>query len=151
MTIFNIANSFKQRRERGWSKVYWLIDCHSTIFEGKYTRMNEGREFYPDAKEVLQWLTNREDMVFILWSSMHADAAADVIDWLSNNDITVDFYNENPMEPSTKISDFSQKFYYNIGIDDKFSFEGKTDWTLIKNELIRLEEWNKLDKVAKLV
>jgi hypothetical protein len=142
MNIFNIERSFRQKKERNWQRLYWLIDLHDTVSPGKYNKFNVGREFYPHAQEVLSYLTSREDMKLLLWTSSHMEAVHDILPWLEQHNIRFDAINENPFEPiETQLCDFSQKPYFNIILDDKAGFEGATDWGFIKKELRRLEEW----------
>ncbi len=144
-----IYNAFykKEKREKldiygNWKyPMFWAIDLHDVIIPGTYTRNNDKREFYPDAKEVLQWLTNREDMCIILYTSSHKDSISDIIKWLGDNQIKMDFVNENPLCPNTELCDFSGKFYMDILLEDKAGFVGGTDWTEIKRVLTGLNQW----------
>jgi hypothetical protein len=141
MNVFNIERAFKQAKEKKYPFVFWLVDLHDVIIEGKYNRMNEGREFFPDAALVLRWITRRKDQRLILWSSSHKDALDDIVKWLRLNHIEVDYVNENPEVANSNLCDFSKKPYFQILLDDKAGFEGATDWTLIKEELKRIGEW----------
>ncbi len=122
--------------------MFWAIDLHDVIIPGTYTRNNENREFYPSAKEVLQWLTNREDMCIILYTSSYKDSIADIIKWLGENEIKIDFINENLLCPNTELCDFSGKFYMDILLEDKAGFVGEIDWEIIKFTLKQLGQWN---------
>ena len=52
-----------------------------------------------------------------------------------NNKIHFDYVNENPevirQETDPVSLDLSEKFYFNVGFDDKFGFDPDTDWKLI--------------------
>lgn len=139
-SCFNIERAFKKGKERGYSSLYFAIDLHDVIIPGTYTRNNEGKAFYPDAKEVLQWISKHHKI--ILWTSSHGGPIGQIIDWLSVNGIGVDYINENPDFKNSELNDFSKKFAFDILLDDKAGFDGKTDWTLIKNKLIEIGEWN---------
>jgi len=138
----------KEKREKldiygNWKyPMFWAIDLHDVIIPGTYTRNNDKREFYPDSKEVLQWLTNRADMCIILYTSSHKDSIADIIKWLSESKIKIDFINENPLCPNTELCDFSGKFYMDILLEDKAGFVGETDWTTIKHTLMDSKQWH---------
>jgi hypothetical protein len=140
MNIFNIEKAFQKKKVRGYEKIYIAIDLHDVIIEGKFSRLNEGREFYPLAKEILQLWTARKDIVLILWSSSHQDALDDITKWFDEHSIRFDYYNENPDFPSNELCDFSKKFAFDIFLEDKAGFEGATDWSLIKYELERIGE-----------
>lgn len=142
MNIFNIERAFKQKKERGWEKLYFIVDLHDCIIAGKYNRFNVGAEIYPYAQEVLQYLYSRKDICLILWTSSHDDAIKEILGRLKYTyGIEFSYVNENPEVQNTDLCDFSKKLYFNVLIDDKASFEGDTDWLLIKNELFRIGEW----------
>lgn len=141
-SCFNLERAYVRKQARNYPKLYWAIDLHDTIIEGKFSKWNEGREFYTDAKEVLQNLSKRDDMCIILWSSSQMDSILDIKLWLKNNDINVDYINSNPEMPTGHLCDFSNKFAFDIGLDDKFGFYGPTDWTIIKNKLKELNLWS---------
>ena len=135
MNIFNIERSFKQKRERNWEKTWWFIDLHDTICKADYRRKGK-RTFHRGAKEVLQFLSKRKDIVLVLFSCSHRDSIKDALTWLERNKIHFDHVNENPDIGSDKLCNFSKKPYFNVMLDDKAGFEGKTDWVLVKAELV---------------
>lgn len=144
MNIFSIERAFKKVKERGYRNVYIAIDLHDTIFKGNYTKNNENKQLYPYAREVLQWMSKRPDVKIILWSSSHTEPVYEVRKWLAEEHLVkVDFFNSNPHFPTNDLNDFSRKFAFDILFEDKAGFEGETDWLLVKNELIRIGEWNK--------
>ena len=148
MIAHAIHNAFRKKRERGWGKwprLYWAIDLHDVIISGTYTRNNEGKQFYPDGKEVLQWLTNRKDMCMILYTSSHQDSIKDIMAWFAEHNIRFDYVNENPECKNTELCDFTQKFYMDVLLEDKAGFVGKTDWSEIKLALMDINEWDKKD------
>lgn len=141
-----IYNAFKKKRERGWDKwpsLYVVIDLHDVIIPGTYTRNNEGRTFYPDGKEVLQWFTNRKDMCLILWTSSWKKPINNILEWMEEHGIKFNYVNENPECLNTELCCFHSKFYFDLCLEDKAGFVGETDWTSIKNALIELGEWDK--------
>lgn len=147
MNVFNIARTFKMKRTSGWPEVYFCIDLHGTIIPSGKTSADktDALVFYPDSKEVLQWLTNRKDVMMILWTSTPVERIDAVWDFLKKNGIKFDYINSNPHAKSTPRSDFSRKFYFSVLLDDRAGFEPETDWTLIKNELIKIGEWDRKD------
>lgn len=140
MNIFNIKRAFRMMKERGWDRIYWLIDLHDTVFEGDYRVGSVGGEFYPRAKEVLQRLSQREDVVLIIWSCSYGEIIQDTIEWFREHGIQIDYGNENPECPDTPRASFDKKFYFNIILDDKAGFVGETDWHLVEQELNDIEE-----------
>ncbi len=144
-----IYNAFlkKAKREKldmygNWKyPMFWAIDLHDVIIPGTYTRNNDNRNFYPDAKKVLQWLTNREDMCIILYTSSHQDSIADIVKWLGESEIKIDFINKNPLCADGELCSFKDKFYFDLMLEDKAGFMGQTDWTEIKRVLTGLNQW----------
>lgn len=131
------------KSERGWPEIYFCIDLHGTIIpSGKDSDDKMDKlEFYEGAKEVLQWLTHRTDIKLILWTSTPIERLAHVWDWLLKNDISFDFFNQNPDALDTPRSDFSRKFYFNVLLDDRAGFSPELDWHRIKQTLIDIGEW----------
>ena len=127
-------SAFKRAKEKHWDYIYVLVDVHGTIFKPSY--LNEEKyEFYPYAKEALQLLSKDPNIKLILWTSSTYQAALDYGVVFNRNKIYFDYLNCNPeverqsTDPETL--DLSSKYYFNIGIDDKFGFEPETDWKTI--------------------
>ena len=132
-TISEIINRvLEQKKTRKWDNLYWAIDLHDTVITGKYNKFNDGAELYPHAKEVLDYLYNSKVHRTILWTSSYEDAVNDI---LKRFDLKFHYFNINPECPNNQLCDFSKKFYFNILLDDKASFDGTTDWLEIKNAL----------------
>lgn len=143
MNLFNIQRTFEMKKVKKWPEIYFCIDLHGTIIpSGKGSDDNtDTLVFYPDAKEVLQWMTSRKDVMMILWTSTPIERLEAVRAWLKKNDIIFTYINENPHAKNTPRSNFDKKFYFSVGLDDRFGFEPETDWTAIKKELITIGEW----------
>ena len=142
-----VRNAFIKKLKRGWSpwpRMFWAVDLHDVIIPGTYTLNNEGKQPFPYAVEVLQWLTNRKDMGIILFTSGHFEPTLNIRKWLSKEyDIVFDFVNKNPECPDNELCCFKGKFYFDIMLEDKAGFDGMSDWKTIKDSLIELEEWDK--------
>ena len=134
----SIINSFRKafllKKTRNWERIYVLIDIHDTIFHATYNA-KETYEWMPFAKETLQLMSSRNDICLILWSSSYENKLNEYVEYLLNNNIKIDFVNKNPLEKNSILSDFSTKFYFNVGIDDKFGFDPYEDWEKIYNYL----------------
>ena len=37
-----ILKAYEQRNRRGYAHIFWAIDLHDTVIEGKYNRFNVG-------------------------------------------------------------------------------------------------------------
>lgn len=141
MNLFNIERAFQDKAKRNWEKLFVCIDVHDVILEGKYSLMNEGANYMPNAIKVLRQWSDRKDMCLILWTSSHITPTTKVLEDLERQGVHFDYVNSNPECPNTALCDFDKKFYFNILLDDKAGFVGETDWFLIENELRRLGEW----------
>jgi hypothetical protein len=64
-----------------------------------------------------------------------------VLNWFESNGIRFTFINKNPHAKNTPRSIFEQKFYFSVLLDDRAGFEPISDWLAIKNELIRIGQW----------
>lgn len=136
-----ISHAFHRVKSRKWPFVYIAIDIHDTIFKGNYKKNNEGKEFYPWAKEVLQNLSLNPKVKLIVYTASHVQPAKDVIAWLESNNIKIFALNENPDHKGTELCDFTRKFYFDALLEDKAGFEGWHDWFLIMKELQSIGEW----------
>jgi hypothetical protein len=128
MNFYNIENTWKEIKERQWNRTYWFVDFHNTIAVADYGDPTKMRQFFPFAKDVLQFLSNRQDICLVLWTCSHRDSIQEMLDFLEENDINMDYVNENPECVSDKRVNFSQKPYYNVLLDDRAGFEPEDDW-----------------------
>lgn len=122
-----IRRAFDAKESRGYTTIYWAIDLHGTCLKSNYE--NGVYEFINDeARKGLRKISARPDTKIILWSGCYPDEQQKIIKFFAENEITVDFFNENPLEPSTKTGDFSKKFYFSVLLDDKAGFDPDKDW-----------------------
>jgi hypothetical protein len=66
-----IKRAFTKGRQRGWKHIYVAVDIHDTIVVGNYSRENIDTDFFPLAKETLQYLSGRGDVVLIIYTCCH--------------------------------------------------------------------------------
>lgn len=133
MNLFNIKNSYAQKAIRNWERVFWMIDVHDTIFPGFYME-NQTLDFYSEAKEVLQFLTQQEDVCLILYTCSHEHEINRMLSFFKEHDITFEFTNENEHVSNTSFGCYTKKPYFNILLEDKAGFES-SDWIEIKHIL----------------
>lgn len=143
MNLFNIQKTFEMKKAKGWPEIYFCIDLHGTIIPSGHTESDQEEKlyFYPDAREVLQYLSARKDILMILWTSTPLERIGGIWNFFMKSEVYFDYFNQNPHAANTPRSDFGKKFYFNVLLDDRAGFEPKTDWTLIKNKLIEIGEW----------
>ena len=91
-----IENCLHQARIKSWPKTYWAFDIHGTILKPNYKRNEISREFYPHAKEVLQKLNIRKDIVRILYTCSYPHEIKQYLEYFAQHDIYFDYINENP-------------------------------------------------------
>lgn len=135
MILRAIETAFDVMEKRGWDKVYYLVDLHSTVIKPNYQAGNIPTEFYPNAKEVLQMLTKRKDICLIMYTCSHPHEIEEYKEFFEGHGITFEYVNENP-EVKTQEGGYGcydKKPYMNVLIDDKAGFDGETEWMLIKN------------------
>lgn len=130
MNLFNIANAYQQKIERGWDTIYWLIDAHNVIFPGMYD-VTQDYIIYPEAKPILQFLSRQKDIYLILHTCSHQNEINRMLYVLNMANIYVRDVNQNTDVPNTALGDYTQKPYCNIILDDKAGFE-ISDWFKIQ-------------------
>lgn len=125
-------NAFKLKTQRSFDVIYVAVDLHGTILTPEYNKFNKGAKIYPHSPEVLSYLTKRKDIVLILWTSSYWEPIEEIIRIAAQKGIVFDYFNENPAEKSGELCDFSQKFYFNVLIDDKAGFDPQKDWLALR-------------------
>ena len=119
--------AFRRKEEKGWEKIYVVVDIHDTILRACYEN-EETYDFMPAARHALQLMSSRDDICLILWSGCYPERMEAYRQRFAQDGIHFDYINENPEVGNTSFQDFSQKLYFNVGIDDKFGFDPATDW-----------------------
>ena len=132
MNIVDVfENAYERMHAKNWDRLYILIDIHGTVFKPSY-HSEEKFEFYPGAKECLKMFSEMNSIKLIMWTSSTPETINKFKEVFEQNNIHFDFINENPevqaLPTDPKSSDFSNKYYFNIGLDDKFGFEPNKDW-----------------------
>ena len=122
-------NAFKRKQEKGWDKIYVLVDVHDTIFRGDYGK-HLPWQWLGHAKDALQMMSKRNDICLIIWSATNERDLLKILVELYENDICPQYTNHNPeVKDGGQYSFYGTgKIYCNVGIDDKFGFEPDTDW-----------------------
>ena len=119
-----LVKRYELNKKRGYKKFYMLIDLHDTVMVGSKSA-EESLEFVSSyCKFALRGLSTMDDIVLIMWTSTWPQKWQDIIEpWLKQNEIYFKYFNENPECLSNKYSYFGYKFYFDIGLDDKFGFD----------------------------
>lgn len=135
MIVHAIENCLHKAHEKKWSKTYWAFDIHGTILKPTFKKNEISMEFYPHAKEVLQTLSNRQDIVRILYTCSYGHEIEQYLAYFKANQIHFDYVNENPEIADGAYGYYDNKFYFNVLMDDKAGFDGNTDWLHIKETI----------------
>jgi len=137
--IKSFEDAFGRSKAKGWDRVYVMVDLHGTIFKPCYHN-EEKFDYYPWAKETLQLMTKFEykhdfDIMLILWTSSTLESLKAYFERFRNDNIYFHYVNKNPdvvaQSSDPKSSTFVDKFYFNVGLDDKFGFDPEHDWAEI--------------------
>ncbi|MCR5549876.1 MAG: hypothetical protein K6F40_02915 [Bacteroidales bacterium] len=121
------ATAFGKKVAKNWDKIFVLVDIHDTILRACYEN-EETYDYFPQAREALQMLSDRPDVCLILWSGCYPDKLEAYLRRFEADGIHFDYANENPEVGNTPMACFDAKLYFNVGIDDKFGFDPATDW-----------------------
>jgi hypothetical protein len=136
-----ITNCLQLSKSKEWAKTYWAFDIHGTILKPTFKGGDLSTEFYPFAKETLQLLSTKKDIVRILYTCSYPEELIEYLRYFKSHGIHFDHVNENPDVCAGSYGHYDRKFYFNILFEDKAGFDPLTDWEpvlqLIKNsELI---------------
>lgn len=138
MIIRAIENCIRLGREKNWEKLYWAIDIHGTLLKPNFKRNDISTEFYPYAKEAMQLLSKRKEIVKILFTCSYPHEIEQYIKYFSENGIHFDYINRNPEIADGGYGYYQDKFYFNVLMDDKAGFDAETDWKPILDLLKKL-------------
>lgn len=128
-------NAKQQMKEKRWDYIYVAVDIHGTVFKPCYEK-TETYEYYPGAKETLQMLSNSLKIKLIIWSAAKPEQLEKYRKKFLSDGIIFEYCNCNPEVVDTNIASFKEKFYFNVGLDDKFGFDPKYDWKNIATWLV---------------
>ena len=129
MLIDALRKEWIKKNDRGWDRLYIAVDLHDTLVASNYDGL--AQNFYPQGIDCLKMLSQRDDIVLILWTSSYGKDSMAYTMKLKEYGIDIKYINCNPLEENTKTGDFSRKFYFNILLDDKAGFVAETDWDVV--------------------
>ena len=126
-----IDNAFRKAHKKGWDCIYLLVDVHETIVVPNYSKEEIPKEFYPLAKEVLQKLSQRKDIVMILYTCSWPREIEQYLSFFKDNGIVFKYANKNPDVESAGYGYYEDKPYADILFDDKAGFDPFFDWAIV--------------------
>lgn len=124
------VNHFEMMKKRGWDKTYWFFDIHSTIVKPNYKAGDIPTEFYPHAKETLQYLSKLDNVCMILYTCSHPHEIKQYEAYFESFGIEFSFVNKNPqvVTQADGYGCYEDKPYINVLFDDKAGFDADKDW-----------------------
>lgn len=126
----NIGNAFSGAKVRNFNNLYIAVDVHGTIIDSDY--YNNSVRFRDGAIDCLKYLSERTDIVLILYTSSYPEQIENYLKLFKENGINFKYANSNPDAVNTKYGCFfNGKFYFSLMIDDKAAI---VDWSTIKKE-----------------
>ena len=131
MILPTIKKAFATARKFNWEKTYWAFDIHETMLKPNWNANEIPTEYYPNAKETLQLLTKREDIVMFLYTCSHPHDTDQYLEHFKSDSILFDYVNENPAVSNSKLGYYDKKPYFNVLLDDKAGFDPIIEWPII--------------------
>lgn len=125
--ISYIEKVFNGLNNGSFKCIYIMVDVHNTILKPTFDK-KETFEYFPYAKETLKLLSEKENIKLIMWTSSYDEKIQMYLQHFEENGIIFNFVNENKEYGNVSFACFDTKFYYDIGIDDKFGFDAEHDW-----------------------
>lgn len=118
-----------------WGFTYWAFDLHGTIVKPNFEAGNIPTEFYPYAKEVLQMLSKRDDVVMYMYTCSHPHEQEQYVEFFKKHDIDFKWVNQNPEVPTDNngYGYYEDKPYFNVLFEDKAGFDPNEDWEDVRD------------------
>lgn len=117
--------------QKKWNKTYWAFDIHGTILKPTFQTGVMSTEFYPFAKEAMQVITRREDIVRVLYTCSYPEEIVEYVKFFKSHGIHFDHVNKNPDVCAGAYGYYDHKFYFNVLFEDKAGFDPLTDWKMV--------------------
>lgn len=139
-----VYDAYQKSYNRGWDKVYWMIDLHGTLLVPSYMTMQEQQhvqcydKFYSHAREFLAFLLSLPETRIILWSCLtQTELESFKYEKFTSFGLAPDrvFLNKNPLEKSNDLSCFDEKPYFSLLLDDKAGFNPQYDFFTCANAI----------------
>lgn len=141
--VDTIRKMFAYSFKKEWYKTYWAFDIHGVIFKPNYNKDLLEADFYPWAKETLQILSDREDIVLIMFTASYPNEIEYYTQVFKTKNIHFQYINENPeIKTSESFGYYEKKWYFNLLFEDKAGFNAEKDWLHIYNYLTWCEDRN---------
>src|SRR5437868_14497863 len=113
-------------KKKDWKKIYVAVDIHETIMVPTWSS-ELSNQYYPYAIDSLQLMSKRDDLCLILLTCSTQSNIDQYLNEFKSKNINFRYVNCNPEIENTTFANFTDKFYINVGLDDKFGFE-PSEW-----------------------
>lgn len=127
--VDTIQKEFEKAESKGWTKIFVFVDLHECILKPDWEITDLAHDYYPEAKEMLQELSERDDICLVVWTCSHPFEITEYLINFEADDIHFDYVNENPEVRTDnrghsnterpKYGCYDKKPYYNVLLDDK--------------------------------
>lgn len=117
----------KRAQEKNWDCIYVAVDWHDTMCKSTYGSA-ASLEFYDKCLTALYKMSKNPHIRLILYTSSYNAAVMELFKELDDMGIYFYYCNTNPEISNTEYGDFSEKFYYDVLLDDKAGFDPLIDW-----------------------
>lgn len=128
MIIRAIKKAYDYAELKKFDTLYFFFDIHGTIIKPNYKYGDIPTEFYPNAKETLQYISKLQDIVMILYTCSHPEEIEKYLELFKNNNIHFKYVNENPEVRTEGYGCYDKKPYMSVLFEDKSSFEPEVEW-----------------------
>ncbi len=122
-----IKKAFERASEKKWDRTYWAFDLHETIIMPNWSSNEIPKTFYPHARKAMQYLTQRPDIVSIMYTCSHPHEIEQYLDYFKEHEISFNYVNENPEVTNGHYGFYDKKPYFNVLFEDKAGFSPE-DW-----------------------
>lgn len=134
MIVDSFERAFQKMADKNWDKIYVLVDVHDTIMKSSYS-VSETYQFYDYAVDALKLMSDCDKISLIMWTSSFGYIIDTYVKEFKKYGIFFDMLNENVEVEDDGIGCYREKFYFNVGIDDKFGFNSETEWKILYDYL----------------
>jgi len=145
MSVTNqIRKTFEISFKKEWYNTYWVFDIHGTILKPTYNLNFNNEEFYPYAKSALQLISNRSDIIMILWTCSYPNEIEKYVKFFKELNINFNHINENPGISSNmgNFGYYERKFYFNVLFEEKSGFDPEIEWKEVYDLMLFYEQNN---------
>jgi hypothetical protein len=126
----SLIEAIERMIEKGWDKIYFLVDIHGTIFKPSYNE-TDPCIWLGESRDALREMTKAPWISLILWTSTYPSAIVNsYLPVFEREGIKFDYINGNPEVLNGVLGCFDKKPYFNLLLDDKAGFE-EEDWSKI--------------------